>query len=65
MRLNYLLPVWINLWIIFVSIRKKLLLPPPFGSGSLNEAERKLSCSVKLDKWDSAVFAAKTLYDPV
>lgn len=39
--------------------------PPPFGSGSLNEAERKLSCSVKLDKWDSAVFAAKMLYDPV
>lgn len=45
--------------------KKKTPSPPPFGSGSLNEAERKLSCSVKLDKWDSAVFAAKTLYDPV
>lgn len=45
--------------------KKKTPSPPPFGSGSLNEVERKLSCSVKLDKWDSAVFAAKTLYDPV
>lgn len=57
---------------MYESIRKKsffavvfFFLFPISGSGSLNEVERKLSCSVKLDKWDSAIYAAKTFYDPV